>query len=75
MRLIIKSLGAILSAFALLGCLFSVHSLIDPHEAQLSNDADPFRVPPSAGESWLHLLAWLAVLGIGLWLFWSLRKP
>ena len=69
MRFLLKILGALLSVFGLLGCLVSIHTFVDPYEAQLSNDADPFGTPPTAGETWLHIAVWLAVLVIGLWLF------
>ena len=72
--LLLKGLGALLSMFAFLGCLFSIFALIDPREAQLSNDADPFGPPPTIGESSLHLLVWLVILCTGLWLFFRRRS-
>jgi len=72
--ILIKGLGAFLSMFTFLGCLFSIHALIDPREAQLSNDSDPFGPPPTIGESSLHLVVWLVILCIGLWLFFRRRS-
>ncbi len=69
--LLLKGLGALLSMFAFPGCLFSIHALIDPLEAQLSNDADPFGAPPTTGESSLQLIVWLVILCTGLWLFFA----
>ena len=73
MRLLAKILGALLSVCAMLGVLASVHALVDPVEAQLSNDANPFGTPPSVGESWSLVAVWLLALGIGLWLFFRRR--
>jgi hypothetical protein len=68
--------GVFLSAFAGLGCLSALHALIDPKEAQLSNDADPFGTPPPTSESLLHLLVWLTLFSVGLWLvFKKNSKP
>ena len=67
--ILVKGLGAFISMFAFLGCLFSIHTLVDPREAQLSNDVDPFGAPQTVGESSLHLIVWLAILCAGLWLF------
>lgn len=72
--LLLKGLGALLSMFAFPGCLVSIHALIDPHEAQLSNDADPFGAPPTIGESSLQLIVWLVILCTGLWLFFRRRS-
>lgn len=69
-----KGLGILLSALGFLGCLVSAHALLDPREVQLSNDADPFGAPPTAGETWLHLAVWFAVLCLGLWLFFRRRS-
>ena len=69
-----RALGALLAVFALPGVLFSVHALIDPREAQLANDSDPFGPPPTVSESSLHLGVWLILLGIGLWLCFRRRR-
>jgi hypothetical protein len=74
MRLLAKLSGALLSAFAVAGCVFSVLALLDPRGTQHANDSDPFGTPPTTGESLLYLAVWLLVLGLGLWLSFRPRS-
>jgi len=55
MKLLTKVVGVILSVVSIVGALVSFLALIDPREAQLSNDADPFGAPPTTAQSLLHL--------------------
>lgn len=74
MTILLKTVGAIISVFALLGCLISVHGLISPAALQLANELDPFGIPPGAPESLLHLAVFAAILASGLWLMSGSRR-
>ena len=74
MTVLAMALGGLISGFAFLGCFFSALALIDPRGAQLTNDADPFGIPPTACELWLELALWLALLCVGLWLLLRRRS-
>ena len=52
--------GSLLLLLGAVGVLSSLHAIADPKEAQQSNDADPFGVPPS----FLHSITFLGVYSV-----------
>jgi hypothetical protein len=67
MRTVGKAIGYLLSALGLGIFIFGMLGLIDPGTQQ-ANDSDPFGVPPSAAQIFLHMAFGFAMLIAGFWL-------
>ncbi|MEL1264204.1 hypothetical protein [Pseudoxanthomonas putridarboris] len=68
MRYAEKVIGYLISALGLGIVIFGLLGLLDPLGAQITNDSDPFGVPPSATQLLLHVALGIAVLVAGIWL-------
>jgi hypothetical protein len=68
MRVFKAIAGCILFVIGVFAALVTIHAILDPVGAKMSDDADPFGTPPSRVSSLFMLLLWLVVSGIGTWL-------
>ena len=50
------------------GAGFCLLTILDPIGSKMSDDGDPFGVPPSRVESALMYLGYLVILALGIWL-------
>lgn len=63
-------LGACLMALGLLVAFFGAVAAIDPVGLQMSNDADPFGVPPPFWQFALVITIGACAFLAGCWLYW-----
>jgi hypothetical protein len=74
-KLVGISFGVPLFVVGLGGMIFAIHGLVDPAGAQLSDDSNPFGVPPSLFHSLIVLAIYLGICATGALLLWgSFRK-
>lgn len=74
MRLILRLLGALLTASGLAGAVFTLVGLADPQQARLANGGGPGGALPSAGVYLAHLVVCAVFVALGLWLLLSRGK-
>ena len=73
----LKTVARVLGLFlGLVGTAVALLSIFDPVGSKMADDGDPFGTPPSLLDSFLILLVYLGVSGVGAFLVWSsVREP
>lgn len=75
-KIVARTSGLFLLLSGLFGIAVAVFSMLDPVGSKMADDGDPFGTPPSLLDSFLILLVYLGISGIGAFLIWkSVRKP
>jgi hypothetical protein len=75
-KIVARISGFFLLLSGLFGTAVPVFSMLDPGASKMADDGDPFGTPPSLLDSFLILLVYLGVSGVGAFLVWSsVREP
>ena len=75
MKILSTIFGGIFLVVGLAGSGVGVFALMDPRGTKMSDDADPFGMPPSVLKSSLMLCAYLLIAVIGAFLLWRSLRP
>jgi hypothetical protein len=65
------SFGMPMVVLGLGGMIVTIHGLLDPSGAQLSDDSNPFGTPPSLSHSLLILAMYVALCAAGAVILWG----
>ena len=75
-KIVARISGLFLLLSGLFGTAVAVFSMLDPVASKMADDGYAFGLPPSLLYSFLILLVYLGVSGVGAFLVWrSVRKP